>query len=183
MTPLALLLATLLLAPQVAQADQEVLLKMAHRMARMEARLAELETRNKELVSQVVAEPTFLFTCATRDSFPGTRNVTVTFDYLTADFSSEGLGEGLAAATGLFTALAAGVYEVTFSAVSVLQGTEESESASDQYFYLMHNSESAGNQGEWWSRADAANVGDIYDMGARTVVGRLCSLWTINNVY
>ena len=175
MAPLHLLLATLLLAPQAALADQEMLLKMAHKMAGLEARLAELETTNEELRRQVAEPAAFMFTCATRDSFPGTRNVTVTFDYLTADFSSAGLGEGLEAATGLFTALTSGVYEVTFSAVSVLQGTEESESASDQYFYLMHNAESAGNQGEWWSRADAANVGDIYDMGARTVVGRLCS--------
>jgi len=112
--------------------------------------------------------------CAQRNSWPSIRNATITFDYLTADFnnadSASGADGQLDIVTGLFTSLTAGVYEVTFSGVSVISPGGETESSSDQYFYLMHNGESEGDEAEWWSRADPGNVGDTYDMGSRTVI-------------
>ena len=33
-----------------------------------------------------------------------------------------------------------------------------------------HNGASEGDAAEWWSRADPGNLGDIYDMGSRTVI-------------
>ena len=58
---------------------------------------------------------------------------------------------------------------MTFSGVSVLAAGQ------DQYFFLMKNGRSVGDEGEWWSRADPGNTDMVYDMGARTVVSS-CSV-------
>merc|ERR1712223_1142685 len=127
------------------------------------AKLAKLE-------EQLTKEAAFLMTCATRNSMPPERNTTITVDFNNADNMGGADGQ-LDISTGIFTCLTGGIYEVTFSGVSVIgTGQLDVESSTDQYFYLMHNGESEGDEAEWWSRADSSNAGDIYDMGSRTVI-------------
>ena len=162
--------------------------EMGEQVKRLEKENAEQSTKLAKLEAKLVKEAGYMMTCAQRSSWPTRRNDTITFDYLTANFNnadSEGGADGqLDIVTGVFTTLTAGVYEVTFSGVSVLgyfcqdaricstpiEPGGETESSSDQYFYLMHNGESEGDEAEWWSRADPGNVGDTYDMGSRTVI-------------
>merc|ERR1712130_474002 len=151
--------------------------EMGEQVKRLEKENAEQSTKLAKLEAKLVKEAGYMMTCAQRSSWPTRRNDTITFDYLTANFNnadSEGGADGqLDIVTGVFTTLTAGVYEVTFSGVTVLQPAEFEpgvESSSDQYFYLMHNEESEGDEAEWWSRADPGNLGDTYDMGSRTVV-------------
>ena len=151
--------------------------EMFEQVKRLEKENAEQKAKLAKLEAKVTRESGYLMTCAQRNSWPPKRNETITFDYITADFNnadSEGGADGvLDIVTGVFTTLTAGVYEVTFSGVTVLQPAEFEpgvESSSDQYFYLMHNEESEGDEAEWWSRADPGNLGDTYDMGSRTVI-------------
>ena len=148
--------------------------RMEEQVKRLEKENAEQSTKLAKLEAKVTKEAGYLMTCAQRNSWPTRRNDTITFDYLTANFNnadSAGGADGqLDIVTGVFTTLTAGVYEVTFSGVTVLQPGGETESSSDQYFYLMHNEESEGDEAEWWSRADPGNLGDTYDMGSRTVI-------------
>merc|ERR1719234_2105029 len=166
---------------QIEQKNTDLSFDMERREKEMEEQVRKLEIENAEqgsklakLEARVSKEFAYLMTCAQRNSWPTIRNSTITFDYLTADFNnadSAGGADGqLDIETGLFTSLTAGVYEVTFSGVSVISPGGETESSSDQYFYLMHNGESEGDAAEWWSRADPGNVGDTYDMGSRTVI-------------
>jgi len=167
---------------QIEQKNTDLSIDMERREREMEEKLRKLELENAEqgsklakLEARVSKESAYLMSCAQKNSWPTIRNATITFDYLTADFnnadSAEGGADGqLDIMTGLFTTLTAGVYEVTFSGVSVISPGGETESSSDQYFYLMHNGESEGDAAEWWSRADPGNVGDTYDMGSRTVI-------------
>merc|ERR1712212_1408892 len=151
--------------------------EMGEQVERLEKENAEQSTKLAKLEAKVAKEAGYLMTCAQRNSWPTRRNDTITFDYLTANFNnadSAGGADGqLDIAMGVFTSLTAGVYEVTFSGVSVIEPGGETESSSDQYFYLVHNGESEGDEAEWWSRADPGNVGDTYDMGSRTVILRL----------
>ena len=148
--------------------------RMEEQVKRLEKENAEQSTKLAKLEAKVTKEAGYLMTCAQRNSWPTRRNDTITFDYLTANFNnadSAGGADGqLDIVTGVFTTLTAGIYEVTFSGVTVLQPGGETESSSDQYFYLMHNEESEGDEAEWWSRADPGNLGDTYDMGSRTVI-------------
>ena len=148
--------------------------EMEEKLKRLEEENAEQSTKLAKLEARVAKESGYLMTCAQRNSWPTIRNDTITFDYLTADFNnadSAGGADGqLDVVTGVFTSLTAGVYEVTFSGVSVLSPGGETESSSDQYFYLLHNGDSEGDEAEWWSRADPGNIGDTYDMGSRTVI-------------
>ena len=148
--------------------------EMEEQVNRLEKENAEQSTKLARLEAKVAKEAGYLMTCAQRNSWPTRRNDTITFDYLTANFNnadSAGGADGqLDIVTGVFTTLTAGIYEVTFSGVTVLQPGGETESSSDQYFYLMHNEESEGDEAEWWSRADPGNLGDTYDMGSRTVI-------------
>ena len=148
--------------------------EMEEQVNRLEKENAEQSTKLAKLEAKVTKEAGYLMTCAQRNSWPTRRNDTITFDYLTANFNnadSAGGADGqLDIVTGVFTTLTAGVYEVTFSGVTVLQPGGGTESSSDQYFYLMHNEESEGDEAEWWSRADPGNLGDTYDMGSRTVI-------------
>merc|ERR1712192_153540 len=169
---------------QFEQKNIDLSFDMERREKEMEEKLKKLESENAEqgsklakLEARVSKESAYLMTCAQRNSWPTFRNATITFDYLTADFNNADIAEGadgqLDIVTGLFTSLTAGVYEVTFSGVSVISPGGETESSSDQYFYLMHNGESEGDEAEWWSKADSGNLGDTYDMGSRTVILRL----------
>ena len=160
---------------------------MCEQVKRLEKENAEQKAKLAKLEAKVTRESGYLMTCAQRTSWPPMRNETITFDYLTANFNnadSEGGADGqLDILTGVFTTLTAGVYEVTFSGVTVLQPGEFEpgvESSSDQYFYLMHNEESEGDEAEWWSRADPGNLGDTYDMGSRTVILMLQVLSSFN---
>merc|ERR1719234_2100604 len=153
---------------QLEQKNTDLSIDMERREKEMEEQVKKLEVENAEqgsklakLEARVSKESAYLMTCAQRNSWPTIRNGTITFDYLTADFNnadSAGGADGqLDIVTGLFTSLTAGVYEGTFSGVSVISPGGETDSSSDQYFYLMHNGESEGDQAEWWSRADPAN--------------------------
>jgi len=166
---------------QLQQRNNDLSIGMEKMEKEMEEQVERLEKENTEqsskltkLETRLAKEAGYLMTCAQRNSWPTRRNDTITFDYLTANFNnadSEGGADGqLDIVTGVFTTLTAGVYEVTFSGVTVLQPGGETESSSDQYFYLMHNEESEGDEAEWWSRADPGNLGDTYDMGSRTVI-------------
>ena len=166
---------------QLQQRNNDLSIGMERMEKEMEEQVERLEKENTEqsskltkLETRLAKEAGYLMTCAQRNSWPTRRNDTITFDYLTANFNnadSEGGADGqLDIVTGVFTTLTAGVYEVTFSGVTVLQPGGETESSSDQYFYLMHNEESEGDEAEWWSRADPGNLGDTYDMGSRTVI-------------
>ena len=144
-------------------------------MRKLEKENAEKSAKLDMLEEMVAKEAGYLMTCAQRSSWPTKRNATITFDNLTANFNnadSTGGADGqLDIVTGVFTTLTAGIYEVTFSGVSVIQpGHIDQDETNDQYFYLMHNGASEGDSAEWWSRADPGNLGDIYDMGSRTVI-------------
>jgi len=167
---------------QLEQKNIDLSINMERREEEMEEQLKTFESENAEqglqlakLEARVSKESAYLMTCAQKSSWPTIRNATITFDYLTADFnnadSAEGGADGhLDIEAGVFTSLTAGVYEVTFSGVSVISPGGEAESSSDQYFYLMHNGESEGDEAEWWSKADSGNLGDTYDMGSRSVI-------------
>jgi len=166
---------------QLEQKNIDLSIDMERREKEMEEQVKKLESENAlqgsklaKLEARVSKDSAYLMTCAQRNSWPTIRNATITFDYLTADFNnadSEGGADGqLDIVTGEFTSLTAGIYEVTFSGVSVISPGGDTESSSDQYFYLMHNGESEGDEAEWWSRADPGNLGDTYDMGSRTVI-------------
>merc|ERR1712181_20564 len=166
---------------QLEQKNIDLSIDMERREKEIEEQLKKLEVENAEqgsklsrLEARVSKESVYLMTCAQRNSWPTIRNATITFDYLTADFNNadneEGADGQLDIVTGLFTCLTAGVYEVTFSGVSVISPGGQTESSSDQYFFLMHNGESEGDEAEWWSKADSGNLGDTYDMGSRTVI-------------
>jgi len=166
---------------QLEQKNVDLSIDIKRREKEMEEQVKKLERENAEqgsklakLEARVSKESAYLMTCAQKSSWPTIRNATITFDYLTADFNNADNAGGadgqLDIVTGLFTSLTAGVYEVTFSGVSVISPGGETDSSSDQYFYLMHNGESEGDQAEWWSRADPGNIGDTYDMGSRTVI-------------
>merc|ERR1719288_553044 len=123
--------------------------EMFEQVKKLEKENAEQKAKLAKLEAKVTRESGYLMTCAQRNSWPPRRNETITFDYLTANFNnadSEGGADGQ---------------------LDILTGVE---SSSDQYFYLMHNEESEGDEAEWWSRADPGNLGDTYDMGSRTVI-------------
>merc|ERR1719234_779444 len=169
---------------QLEQKNTELSIDMERREKKTEEQVRKFEKENAEqgsklakLEARVSKDSAYLMTCAQRNSWPTIRNATITFDYLTADFNNADDNNGgadgqLDIVTGVFTSLTAGVYEVTFSGVSVISpgALGETESSSDQYFFLLHNGESEGDEAEWWSRADPGNVGDTYDMGSRTVI-------------
>jgi hypothetical protein len=152
----------------------ELRMEMKRKDGEMEKKVAMLETKSnrltaklKEVEQKSVKGAPYVMSCAARNTWP-TRNATISYEYISAEFNNADQPDGadgiMDITTGVYTALTAGVYEVTFSAVSVL------DAGDDQYFFLMHNEESAGDEGEWWSRADPGNAGKIYDMGSRTLV-------------
>ena len=160
---------------QLEQKNNDLTFEMEEQVRKLEKENAEKSAKLDMLEEMVAKEAGYLMTCAQRSSWPTKRNATITFDNLTANFNnadSTGGADGqLDIVTGVFTTLTAGIYEVTFSGVSVLQpGYIDQDETNDQYFYLMHNGASEGDSAEWWSRADPGNLGDIYDMGSRTVI-------------
>ena len=160
---------------QLEQKNNDLTFEMEEQVRKLEKENAEKSAKLDMLEERVAKEAGYLMTCAQRSSWPTKRNATITFDNLTANFNnadSTGGADGqLDIVTGVFTTLTAGIYEVTFSGVSVLQpGYIDQDETNDQYFYLMHNGASEGDSAEWWSRADPGNLGDIYDMGSRTVI-------------
>merc|ERR1712192_209467 len=135
---------------QLEQKNIDLSIDMERREKEIEEQVKKLESENAlqgsklaKLEARVSKDSAYLMTCAQRNSWPTIRNATITFDYLTADFNnadSEGGADGqLDIVTGEFTSLTAGIYEVTFSGVSVISPGGDTESSSDQYFYLMHN--------------------------------------------
>lgn len=160
---------------QLEQKNNDLTFEMEEQVRKLEKENAEKSAKLDMLEEMVAKEAGYLMTCAQRSSWPTKRNATITFDNLTANFNnadSTGGADGqLDIVTGVFTTLTAGIYEVTFSGVSVIQpGHIDQDETNDQYFYLMHNGASEGDSAEWWSRADPGNLGDIYDMGSRTVI-------------
>ena len=160
---------------QLEQKNNDLTFDMEEQLRKLEKENAEKSAKLDMLEEMVAKEAGYLMTCAQRSSWPTKRNATITFDNLTANFNnadSTGGADGqLDIVTGVFTTLTAGIYEVTFSGVSVIQpGYIDQDETNDQYFYLMHNGASEGDSAEWWSRADPGNLGDIYDMGSRTVI-------------
>ena len=160
---------------QLEQKNNDLTFEMKEQLRKLEKENAEKSAKLDMLEEMVAKEAGYLMTCAQRSSWPTKRNATITFDNLTANFNnadSTGGADGqLDIVTGVFTTLTAGIYEVTFSGVSVIQpGYIDQDETNDQYFYLMHNGASEGDSAEWWSRADPGNLGDIYDMGSRTVI-------------
>ena len=160
---------------QLEQKNNDLTFDMEEQLRKLEKENAEKSAKLDMLEEMVAKEAGYLMTCAQRSSWPTKRNATITFDNLTANFNnadSTGGADGqLDIVTGVFTTLTAGIYEVTFSGVSVIQpGHIDQDETNDQYFYLMHNGASEGDSAEWWSRADPGNLGDIYDMGSRTVI-------------
>ena len=160
---------------QLEQKNNDLTFEMEEQVRKLEKENAEKSAKLDMLEEMVAKEAGYLMTCAQRSSWPTKRNATITFDNLTANFNnadSTGGADGqLDIVTGVFTTLTAGIYEVTFSGVSVIQpGYIDQDETNDQYFYLMHNGASEGDSAEWWSRADPGNLGDIYDMGSRTVI-------------
>ena len=160
---------------QLEQKNNDLTFEMEEQVRKLEKENAEKSAKLDMLEEMVAKEAGYLITCAQRSSWPTKRNATITFDNLTANFNnadSTGGADGqLDIVTGVFTTLTAGIYEVTFSGVSVLQpGHIDQDETNDQYFYLMHNGASEGDSAKWWSRADPGNLGDIYDMGSRTVI-------------
>ena len=160
---------------QLEQKNNDLTFEMEEQVRKLEKENAEKSAKLDMLEERVAKEANYLMTCAQRSSWPTKRNATITFDNLTANFNnadSTGGADGqLDIVTGVFTTLTAGIYEVTFSGVSVIQpGHIDQDETNDQYFYLMHNGASEGDSAEWWSRADPGNLGDIYDMGSRTVI-------------
>merc|ERR1719234_1588319 len=116
---------------QLEQKNIDLSIDMERREKGMEEQLKKLESENAEqgsklakLEARVSKESAYLMTCAQKNSWPTIRNATITFDYLTADFNNADNAGGadgqLDIVTGLFTSLTTGIYEVTFSGVSVI---------------------------------------------------------------
>ena len=109
----------------------------------------------------------YIITCAYQNQWTN-HSATITYDRLTADYNNSdrpGGGDGrLDISTGVYTALTAGHYTVTYSGMARVNPGEY------VVFQLLKNNKSAVNEGRWHSYSRGNNGDYIDDQGSRTVV-------------
>ena len=146
---------------------REEMEKKDKQMKEVKTQLNSLEAMFKEVDQKSLRDLPYVLTCAHQDAWT-TPNATITYDRLTVDYNNSdrpGGGDGdMNISTGVYTALTAGHHTVTYSGWARLFPGEQVN------FWLSHNDQYAGFEGEWQSYSSSNNGGFIDEQGSRTVV-------------
>ena len=150
-----------------------------------ETRKAEMSTKLKEVGQKSLRDLPYAMSCAYRHGPWTTPSATITYERLSADYNNSdrpGGGDGmLDISTGVYTALTAGHYTVTFSGMAKVDPGEKVE------FQLMHNGKGGNGYGWWESASGSNNGGVIDDQGSWTLVSlERCThlyLYTCTDLY
>ena len=133
-----------------------------------ETRKAEMSTKLKEVGQKSLRDLPYAMSCAYRHGPWTTPSAIITYERLSADYNNSdrpGGGVGmLDISTGVYTALTAGHYTVTFSGMAKVDPGEKVE------FQLMHNGKGGNGYGWWESASGSNNGGVIDDQGSWTLV-------------
>ena len=140
--------------------------EMEERVAEVTKKLEAHELKVNEMEAKSTKDQPFVMACA-YTAFWSTSSSTISFDRLSADYNNAdrpGSDGRMDLATGIFTALTAGHYTVTYSGHAFLSPGEAVE------FLLYRNGQDMGREGAWYASSDSNDAGPTRDQGTKSLV-------------